>query len=113
MSQRTVAIVLALSLGMTAGASFTRAQTAQSEEIVRRAKTKVQPAYPELARKMNITGTVKIEVTVSTNGTVKEARVVGGHPVLATAALDAAKKWRFEPAAAETSGVIDFKFEPR
>jgi len=73
----------------------------------------VQPTYPDLARKMNIAGTVKIEIVVAPNGTVKDARVVGGHPVLATAALDAAKKWRFEPAAVETSGIIDFKFEPR
>jgi TonB family protein len=62
---------------------------------------------------MNITGTVKIQVVVAPNGTVKDAHVVGGHPVLATAALDAAKKWRFEPASSESSGVIDFKFEPR
>ncbi len=62
---------------------------------------------------MNLVGTVKIEVVVAPNGSVKGARVVGGHPVLATAALDAAKKWRFEPASAESSGVIDFKFEPR
>jgi len=90
------------------------AQTAESnDEILRRAKTRVQPVYPELARKMQISGTVKIEVTVSPNGAVKEARVVGGHPVLATSALDAAKKWRFEPAQSESSGVIDFKFEPR
>jgi TonB family protein len=86
------------------------AQEAPSE-IVRRAKSKVQPAYPELARKMNITGTVRIEVVVSPNGTVKDAKIVGGHPVLATAALEAAKKWRFEPAPAESSGVVDFKFE--
>jgi len=90
------------------------AQTAENnDEILRRAKTRVQPVYPELARKMQISGTVKIEVTVSPNGAVKEARVVGGHPVLATSALDAAKKWRFEPAPSESSGVIDFKFEPR
>jgi len=89
-----------------------RGQT-QNEEIVRRAKTKVQPVYPELARKMNITGTVKIEVVVAPNGTVKDARIVGGHPVLATAALDAARKWRFEPAPSESSGIIDFKFELR
>jgi TonB family protein len=50
---------------------------------------------------------------VAPNGTVKDAHVVGGHPVLATAALDAAKKWRFEPASSESSGIIDFKFEPR
>jgi TonB family protein len=78
---------------------------------VRRAKSKVQPAYPELARKMNITGTVKVEVVVAPNGTVKEAKVVGGHPVLAGAALEAAKKWRFEPGPTDSSGVVDFKFE--
>jgi TonB family protein len=81
-------------------------------EIVRRAKTKVQPAYPELARKMNITGSVKVEVVVAPNGTVKDAKVVGGHPVLAGAALEAVKKWRFEPASAESTGIVDFKFEP-
>jgi TonB family protein len=62
---------------------------------------------------MSISGTVKVEVTVSPNGTVKEARIVGGHPVLANSALDAAKKWRFEPAPTESTGVIEFKFEPR
>jgi len=88
-------------------------QSAQSEDIVRRAKNRVQPEYPDLARKMNISGTVKVEVTVAPNGTVKEARIVGGHPVLASAALEAAKKWRFEPASGESTGIIDFKFEPR
>jgi TonB family protein len=43
---------------------------------------------------------------------VKEAKVIGGHPVLANAALEAAKRWRFEPAPAETTGVVEFKFEP-
>jgi TonB family protein len=84
---------------------------APSDEIVRRAKSKVEPAYPELAKRMNLTGTAKIEVVVAPNGVVKEAHIVGGHPVLANAALDAAKRWRFEPAATESSGVIDFKFE--
>ena len=82
-------------------------------EVVRRAKSKVQPEYPELARKMNITGTVKVEVVVAPNGRVKEAKVVGGHPLLANAALEAVKKWRFEPAAMESSGVVDFKFGSR
>ena len=92
-------------------AGYVAAQAPQNnDEMVRRAKSKVLPAYPELAHKMNISGTVKIEVTVAPNGTVKEAHVVGGHPVLATAALEAAKKWRFEPAPVESSGIIDFKF---
>jgi outer membrane biosynthesis protein TonB len=38
---------------------------------------------------------------------------MGGHPVLANAALDAVKKWRFEPAAMESTGIVDFKFDPR
>lgn len=114
MSQRTAAVVLAvLTMAVALGPIQLRAQQAPNEEIARRAKTKVQPVYPELARKMNLVGTVKIEVVVAPNGSVKDARVVGGHPVLAGAALDAAKKWRFEPASAESSGVIDFKFEPR
>jgi protein TonB len=102
-----------LALGVTGGAVKVQAQQVQNEEMVRRAKSKVSPQYPDLARKMNITGTVKIEVVVSPNGTVKEARVVGGHPVLASSALDAVKKWRFEPASVESTGIIDFKFEPR
>jgi TonB family protein len=86
-------------------------QEAQGE-LVRRAKSKVAPVYPELARKLNLTGTVKVEVVVAPNGMVKDAKVVGGHPVLATAALEAARKWRFEPTALESSGIVDFKFEP-
>jgi len=113
-SRRTAIVLLSiLTLAATLGAIRVGAQQTQNEEIVRRAKNRVQPAYPDLARKMNISGTVKIEVVVAPNGSVKDARIVGGHPVLATAALDAAKKWRFEPASAEATGIIDFKFEPR
>jgi TonB family protein len=112
-SLRRMGTLLAVTAIM-AGAGVERlpAQAPQQNEIVRRAKSKVQPDYPDLARKMNITGSVKIEVVVSPNGTVKDAKIVGGHPVLATAALEAAKKWRFEPAAAESTGIVDFKFEP-
>ena len=114
MSKRIAAALLAvLSLTLTVVPVPLGAQQTQTDELVRRAKSKVQPFYPELARKMNITGTVKIEVVVAPNGSVKDARVVGGHPVLANAALDAAKKWRFEPASSQSTGIIDFKFEPR
>lgn len=102
---------LALTMLLTMSVSIAAQGQSQSDTLIRRARSKVQPVYPELAKKMNIVGTVKVEVVVSPNGTVKDARVVGGHPVLAGAALDAARKWRFEPAPAESSGVIDFKFE--
>ena len=111
MSLRRTGVLLAV-MAITAGvgAAGLRAQEAQGD-ITRRVKSKVQAVYPELARKMNLSGTVKVAVVVAPNGTVKEAKVVGGHPVLAGAALDAVRKWRFEPAAGETSGVVDFKFE--
>ncbi len=112
MSLRKTGALLAV-LAITAGAGVTglRGQDAQGE-ITRRAKSRVQPVYPDLARKMNLAGTVKVEVVVAANGTVKDAKVLGGHPVLAGAALDAVKKWRFEPAAGESTGVVEIKFEP-
>ena len=116
MSRRLATALLAVTtLILVAGPDRVGAQQNQNQndDILRRAKSKVQPSYPDLAKKMNIAGTVKIEVVVAPNGSVKDARVVGGHPVLAGAALDAAKKWRFEPAPGESTGVIDFKFEPR
>jgi TonB family protein len=108
---RKTGVLLAVIAALGVGVTGLRGQDASSE-IVRRAKTRVSPVYPELARKMNLSGTVKVEVVVAPNGTVKEAKVVGGHPVLANAALEAVRKWRFEPAAMESSGVVDFKFEP-
>jgi TonB family protein len=107
----TAALLAIVAVIAGTGTPSLRAQEPGSE-MTRPVKTKVQPMYPELARKMNISGTVKVQVVVSPNGAVKDAKVVGGHPVLASAALDAVKKWRFEPAPGESSGVVDFKFEP-
>jgi TonB family protein len=112
-SVRKAAVLLAvMAVGVVGGGvSALKGQDAPNE-VIRRAKSKVEPIYPELAKKMNITGVVRVQVVVAPNGTVKEAKVVGGHPLLANAALDAVKKWRFEPAPGESSGVVDFKFEP-
>jgi TonB family protein len=103
-------LMAVMAIAISAALVQAKSQDVQGE-VARRAKTKVAPVYPELARKMNLTGSVKVEIVVSPNGTVKEAKVVGGHPVLATAALEAVKKWRFEPASEESSGVVDFKFD--
>jgi TonB family protein len=81
-------------------------------EINRKAKIKVTPTYPELARRMSISGSVKVLVTVLPNGAVKEAKLLGGHPVLANAALDAVRKWRFEAGPEESTGIVEFRFDP-
>ncbi len=82
------------------------------EEVNRKIKSQVAPVYPELARKMNITGIVKVQVTIAPNGTVKTVKLVGGHPLLANAAMDTVKKWRYEPAKDETTTVVEFHFDP-
>jgi TonB family protein len=81
-------------------------------DINRKVKSKTSPAYPELARRMSITGVVKVQITVATNGMVKNVKLVGGHPVLANAALDAVKKWRYEASSEETVGIVEFRFDP-
>ncbi len=113
MSRIPTAALLAVLMAGTITPGVVKAQQAQNQDFIRRAKTKVEPTYPDLARKMNITGTVKVEVVVAPNGIVKDARVVGGHPLLAQAAIEAARKWRFEPAAGDSTGIIEFKFDPR
>ena len=104
---------LRIVLAVLAGVVFFHAVSGQAqEEIARKVKTKVPPTYPELARRMSISGVVKVQVVVAPNGSVKNAKIVGGHPLLANAAVDAVKRWRFEPASEETTGVVEFKFDP-
>lgn len=84
----------------------------QQAEITRKVKSKIAPIYPDIAKRMNISGTVKLMVVVAPNGSVKSTKVIGGHPLLASAAEDAVKKWKFEPASEESSGMIEIIFRP-
>ena len=81
------------------------------EEGKRKVKNKVQPQIPDLARRMNITGKVKIEVVIAPDGHVKTARPIGGHPLLVQSCVDAVKDWKFENAPEETTQVIEFEFK--
>ena len=98
-------------LALAAATCNPRCAMAQGE-LTRKAKSKVAPAYPMLARRLNITGTVKVLVVVSPSGSLKDTKVLGGNPLLVNAAMDALKKWRFEPADSESTGTVEFKFEP-
>jgi TonB family protein len=87
-----------------------RAQTGTTDESKRKVKTKVAPIYPELARRMNVAGKVKIEVVISPDGHVKTTRVVGGHPLLVQPCQDAVREWKFAPAPEETTQIVEFEF---
>ena len=69
------------------------------------------PKFPEIARKMNIAGIVRIEAVVAPNGTVKSTSVKGGHPLLAQSAQDTIRDWKWEPSSHETREVIEVKFD--
>lgn len=84
---------------------------AQDAQTARRVVSKVAPQYPEIARKMQIHGVVRLEVVIDSKGSAKSIQVKGGHPVLVEAAQSAVSKWRWEPAPHETTEVIDVKFD--
>jgi TonB family protein len=69
-----------------------------------------QPSYPALAKQMHLSGTVKVEATVNSSGKIVEVKILGGHPVLAQSAADAARKFLYEPSSSETVETISFNF---
>jgi TonB family protein len=83
---------------------------AQSPDTQRRIKVVAKPEYSELARHLNLTGTVKVEVQIGADGKVKKARVVGGHPVLGVEAEKAALRTEFEAAVHDSTQVLEFRF---
>lgn len=89
---------------------FVLAQQSSTEEGKRKVKSKTPPSYPELAKRMNVSGKVKIEVIITPDGKVRSTRVIGGHPLLVQACQDAVKEWKFFPAPEETTQVIEFDF---
>jgi TonB family protein len=86
------------------------AQSGSTDESKRKVKTKTAPLYPDLAKRMNVYGKVKIEVVIAPDGHVKSTRVVGGHPLLVQACQDAVKEWKFVSAPEETTQVVEFEF---
>jgi protein TonB len=63
-----------------------------------------------MAQRMNIRGTVQLELLVGRDGSVKDVRVMGGHPLLAEAGIKAVKEWRYEPGAKESQVVVKLVF---
>lgn len=57
----------------------------------------VQPQYPEIARDMHLSGTVRLEALIGTDGTVRNLDVLSGNPILARAVLAAVRQWRYRP----------------
>jgi len=59
--------------------------------------TRVEPVYPRIAIQARISGEVRLDAVVGTDGRVRELRVLSGHPMLVPAAVDAVRQWVFQP----------------
>ena len=106
-----LAIVLSLIFSSFVASGIpARAQENGAETTKRKVKTRATPDYPVLAKQMNVTGKVKIEATISPDGRVTATHVVGGSPILVSSAVDALKKWRYEPGPKETTEIVEFNF---
>jgi TonB family protein len=85
-------------------------QPSAAQEASRKVIAKTAPSYPELAKRMHLAGKVRLEVIITTGGSVKAAHLVGGNPVFENNAIEAVKQWRFEAAPSETKAVVVLEF---
>ena len=76
---------------------------------------RVQPVYPQLARHARVQGTVRLRAVISRTGTIENLTILSGHPMLATAAVEAVRQWRYrpyllnsQPIAVETEVTVNF-----
>ncbi len=93
------ALALILAIAMPARAGDERA-----------IKSRVAPVYPEIAKRMRITGAVKLEVIVDAQGKVTDVKTVSGNHMLAVAAEDAVRQWKFVSASSESNVSVEVNF---
>src|ERR1700691_459665 len=58
---------------------------------------KIQPNYPPLARQERIQGSVLLQAEISKDGSIENLHLISGHPMLAPAAIEAVKQWKYKP----------------
>lgn len=73
-------------------------------------KSRVSPVYPEIAKRMKITGAVRLEASVDADGKVTDVKELSGNHMLAVAAEEAVRQWKFAPAPADSSETVSVTF---
>lgn len=99
-------LLLSCCFGLAGLAQGQQSTSEKGRKVVRR----VEPRYPEMAKKMHIAGTVRVFAVVAPDGTVKAVEPLGGSPLLVQSSEYAVKDWRFAPAAAESKELIELHF---
>lgn len=98
---QSAALALLVMLTMPAGAADARA-----------IKTRTSPVYPEIARRLRITGVVKLTVTVDPEGKVTDVKPLSGNRVLSDSAEEAVRHWKFEPGTGTSTTEVAVNFAP-
>ncbi|MCI0665835.1 MAG: TonB family protein [Acidobacteria bacterium] len=110
-SMATSSIPLSLSVENAPGGGAKVSESALLDLAI----SKSQPIYPANAKRANISGPVRVQITISVDGRVIDAVAVSGHPLLRGAAIAAAGKWVFEPVRlngvpVQAEGILTFLF---
>jgi TonB family protein len=96
--------VLAMALGL--GVVNLQAQEG------RKALSNPAPTYPDVAKRLHLVGTVKVQIVIGADGKIKETSFIGGHPVLVNAVEEALKNWKYAAGSGETTTLLEFNFHP-
>ena len=99
---RKTMAVTSLMLALTCGTAF--------GQQARKLLSNPSPEYPELAKRLHLTGSVKVTVIIAADGHIKETQFQGGNPVFVDAVQKALKDWKYAPASAESATLLEFKF---
>jgi len=78
----------------------------------RKVLTNPEPPYPEVARRLRLTGVVKVQVTIAPDGKIKETKILGGHPIFVNSVEQTLKEWKYAPSGGETTTQLEFTFRP-
>lgn len=84
------------------------------QEAERSILHKARPEFPAIARQLKLSGRVVVDLVVGEDGSVEDANIVTGNPVLAAAAQRAGKNWKFQPFRADgkpSKAVVRINFD--
>lgn len=73
--------------------TVTVASSLQASKLIHQ----VKPAYPDIAKRASIQGSVRLHAVIAQDGSVQRLQVASGHPLLVAAAVEAVKQWRYSP----------------
>jgi len=77
----------------------------------RRLVTRVEPDYPDTLKRLNIGGTVRLQVSIAPKGNVDTVEVLGGNPILGESAAAAVKQWVYSASRSRTIAELSIPFD--